>query len=156
MAKRTERVARKAKASKKVSKEVAKKAKTPKKKAAKRLLRTKAKRQKTSAKSGRSNAKSGAKKSASRRRRTPRQRETPQPEMTIAEPPRTETTIVDLIEEPVPGVFVVTEFVTTNAEPEPADLLNIDQTVGPESRAIAVNGRTPAWRGTVSVNCWRP
>jgi hypothetical protein len=39
-----------------------------------------------------------------------------------------------LIEEPVPGVFVVTEFVETNAEPEPADSLNIDQTVGPESQ----------------------
>jgi hypothetical protein len=27
----------------------------------------------------------------------------------------------------------VTEFVETNAEPEPVDSLNIDQTVGPES-----------------------
>ncbi len=133
MAKRTERAtARKAKAPKKASKKVAKKAKTPKKQAAKRQLKTKAKRQKTSARSGRSDAKSGAKKSASRRRRTPKQQETPQPEIMIVETQQTETTIVDLIEEPVPGVFVVTEFVETNAEPEPADLLNIDQTVGPE------------------------
>jgi hypothetical protein len=130
MAKRTERAtARKAKAPKKV----AKKAKTSKKQAAKRPLKTKAKRQKTSAKSGRSDAKSGAKKSASRRRRTPKQQGTPQPEMMIVETKQTETTIVDLIEEPVPGVFVVTEFVETNAEPEPADSRNIDQTVGPES-----------------------
>ena len=119
MAKRTKRaIARKAKAPKKASKKAAKKAKTPKKQAAKRPVKTKAKRQKTSAKSGRS----GAKKSASRRRRTPTQQETPQ----------IETTIVDVIEEPVPGVFVVTEFVETNAEPEPTDSLNIDQTVGPE------------------------
>ena len=123
MAKRTKRaIARKAKAPKKASKKAAKKAKTPKKHAAKRPVKTKAKRQKTSAKSGRSGAKSGAKKSASRRRRTPTQQETPQ----------IETTIVDVIEEPVPGVFVVTEFVETNAEPEPTDSLNIDQTVGPE------------------------
>jgi hypothetical protein len=51
----------------------------------------------------------------------------------IVEIPRTETMIFDLIEEPVPGVFVVTEFVETNAEPEPADLLNVEQTVGPAS-----------------------
>jgi len=120
MAKRTKRaIARKAKAPKKASKKVAKKAKTPKKQAAKRPVKTKAKRQETSAKSRRS----GAKKLASRRRRTPTQQEIPQ----------TETTIVDVIEEPVPGVFVVTEFVETNAEPEPTDSLNIDQTVGPES-----------------------
>jgi len=133
MAKRTKRaIARKAKAPKKVSKKAAQKAKTPKKQAAKRPVKTKAKRQKTSAKSGRSGAKSGAKKSASRRRRTPTQQETPQPEMMIVETPQIETTIVDVIEEPVPGVFVVTEFVETNAEPEPTDSLNIDQTVGPE------------------------
>ncbi len=135
MAKRTERAtARKAKTPQKASKKVAKKAKTPKKQAAKRPLKTKAKRQKTSAKSGRSDAKSGAKKAASRRRRTPKQQETPQPEIMIVETQQTETTIVDLIEEPVPGVFVVTEFVETNAEPEPADSLNIDQTVDPESQ----------------------
>jgi hypothetical protein len=120
MAKRTKRATtRKAKAPKKASKKVAKKAKTPTKQAAKRPFKTKAKRQKTSAKSGRS----GVKKSASRRPRTLKQQVTPQTEMTI----------VDLIEEPVPGVFVVTEFVETNAEPEQADSLSIDQTVGPKS-----------------------
>jgi hypothetical protein len=130
MAKRTKRaIARKAKAPNKASKKAAKKAKTPKKQAAKRPVKTKAKRQETSAKSRRS----GAKKSASRRRRTPTQQEIPQPEMMIVETPQTETTIVDVIEEPVPGVIVVTEFVETNAEPEPTDSLNIDQTVGPES-----------------------
>ena len=41
--------------------------------------------------------------------------------------------IVDVIEEPVPGVIVVTEFVETNAEPEPTDSLIIDKTVGPAS-----------------------
>lgn len=51
--------------------------------------------------------------------------------MMIAETPQTETTIIDVIEEPVPGVFVVTEFVETNAEPEPTDRPNINQTVGP-------------------------
>ena len=52
--------------------------------------------------------------------------------MMIDKTPQTETTIVDVIEEPVPGVIVVTEFVETNAEPEPTDSLIIDQTVGPE------------------------
>jgi hypothetical protein len=135
MAKRTKRAtARKAKAPKKLSKKVAKRAKTPKKQAAKRPLKTRAKRQKTSAKSGRSGTKSGARKSASSRRRMPTQQETPQPEMMIVETPRTETTIVDVIEEPVRGVYVVTEFVETKTEPEPPDSLNIDQTVGPESQ----------------------
>ena len=41
--------------------------------------------------------------------------------------------IVDVVEEPIPGVFVVTEIVETNADPEPTDSLNIDQTIGPES-----------------------
>jgi hypothetical protein len=53
--------------------------------------------------------------------------------MMIVETPRTETTIVDVIEEPVPGVYVVTEFAETNDEPEPPDSPSIDQTVGPES-----------------------
>ena len=53
--------------------------------------------------------------------------------MMIVESPQAKTTIVDVVEEPVPGVFVVTEFVETNAEPEPPDSLNIEQTVGPES-----------------------
>ncbi len=130
MAKRTKRAtARKAKASRKASKKVAKKAKTRKQQGAKRALKTKAKRQKTSSKSGRP----AAKKSALRRRRTPTQQGTPQLEMMMVETPQAETTIVDVVEEPVPGVFVVTEFVETSAEPEPTDSLNIDQTVGPES-----------------------
>jgi len=128
MAKRTKRAT-----TRKAPKKVAKKAKTPKKQAAKRPVKTKAKRQKPSATSGRSAAKSGAKKSVSRRRRTPTQQKTPQPEMMIAETAQNETTIVDVIEEPVPGVFVVTEFVEANIEPEPMDSLNVDQTVGPDS-----------------------
>jgi hypothetical protein len=51
----------------------------------------------------------------------------------IVETPQTETTIVDVVEEPIPGVFSVTEIVETNAEPEPTDSLNVDQTIGPES-----------------------
>ena len=130
MAKRTKRaIARKARAPRKASKKVAKKAKTRKQQGAKRPLKTKAKRQKTSARSGRP----AAKKSALRRRRTPTQQGTPQLEMMMVETPQIETTIVDVVEEPVPGVFVVTEFVETRAEPEPTDSLNIDQTVGPES-----------------------
>jgi hypothetical protein len=131
MAKRTKRTtARKAKAPKKASAKVARKAKKPKKKAAKRPPKTKTKQQR--AKSRRPGGKSGAKKSASRRGKTPAQRKAPQPEMMIVEPPQTETTIVDVIEEPVPGVLVVTEFVETIAEPEPTDSLKIDQTIGPE------------------------
>ncbi len=130
MAKRTKRAtARKARGPKKASKKVAKKAKTLKKQGAKRPLKTKARRQKTSAKSGRP----AAKRSGLRRRRTPTQQETPQLGMMMVETPQTETTIVDVVEEPVPGVFVVTEFVETNAEPGPTDSLNFDQTVGPES-----------------------
>ena len=132
MAKRTKRTtARRAKAPKKASAKVARKAKKPKKQAAKRPPKTKAKQQR--AKSGRPGEKSGAKKLASRRRRRPTQRKAPQPEPMIAEPPQAETSIVDVIEEPVPGVFVVAEFVETSAKPESADSLNIDQTVGPES-----------------------
>jgi hypothetical protein len=129
MAKRTKRTtARKAKAPKKA---FARKAKKPKKQAAKRPSKTKAKQQR--AKSRRPEEKSGAKKSASRRRRAPTQRKAPQPEMMIVEPSQTETTIVDVVEEPVAGVVVVTEFVETTAEPEPTDTLEIDQTIGPES-----------------------
>ena len=53
--------------------------------------------------------------------------------MMIVEPPQAETTIVDVIEQPVQGVFIVTEFVETNAEPEPTDSLKTDQTIDPES-----------------------
>jgi len=133
MGKRTKRAtSRKAKAPRKV----AKKARAPKKKAAKGQLNTREKRQKTTAKSRRSAVKPGAKKAASRRRRTPTQQRALQPEMMIVETAQSETTIVDVIEEPVSGVFVVTEFVETNAEPEPTEssnTLDIDQTVGPES-----------------------
>ena len=110
----------------------AKKTKTSRKQPAKRPLNTKARRRKTSAKSGRSAAKPATKRSA-RRRGTSTRRETPQPEMIIGEIAQTETTIVDLIEEPVPGVFVVTEFVERNAEPDPTESLNVDQTTDLES-----------------------
>jgi hypothetical protein len=53
--------------------------------------------------------------------------------MMVVETAQTETTILDVIEEPVPGVFVVTEFVETNAEPERTDSRNIDQSASPES-----------------------
>ena len=116
MAKRTKRAtAQKAKARTKV----AKKAKTTKRQAAKRLVKTKLKRQKTNAKPKRS----GAKKSASRRQRRPTQQSILQTEMTI----------VDVIEEPVPGVVVVTEFVETHTKPDTTKRLDIDQTAGPES-----------------------
>ncbi len=119
MAKRTKRAtARKARAPQKASKNLAKKARAAKKQAAKRPLKRKARRPKTSTKLGRP----GAKKSASGI--MPTQQETPQPETMIVETGQTETTIVDVIEEPVPGVFVVTEFVETNAEP--MDSLDID------------------------------
>ena len=116
MAKRTKRAtARKAKARTKV----AKRAKTTKRRAAKRLVKTKPKRQKLNAKPRRP----VAKKSTSRRHRTPTQQSTL----------LTETTIVDVIEEPVPGVLVVTEFVETHAKPDTTRPLDLDRTAGPES-----------------------
>jgi hypothetical protein len=116
MAKRTKRVtARKAKARTKVGK----RAKTTKRRAAKRLVKTKPKRQKLNAKPRRP----VAKKSTSRRYKTSTQQSTLQ----------TETTIVDVIEEPVPGVLVVTEFVETHTKPDTTKQLDIDQTAGPES-----------------------
>ena len=42
-------------------------------------------------------------------------------------------TIVDVIEEPVPGVVVVTEFVETHTKPDTTKRLDINQTAGPES-----------------------
>jgi phage repressor protein C with HTH and peptisase S24 domain len=115
MAKRTKRAtARKAKAGTKV----AKRAKTTKRRAAKRLVKMKPKRQKPNAKPRRP----VAKKSTSRRHRTPAQ-------STL----QTETTIVDVIEESVPGVLVVTEFVETHIKPDTTKPLDIDQTAGPES-----------------------
>ena len=111
MAKRTKRAtARKAKTRTKV----AKRAKTTKRQAAKRLAKTKPKRQKTNAKPRRS----VAEKPASRRHRTP----------TLQSTLQTETTIVDVIEEPVPGVVVVTEFVETHTKPDTTKPLDIDQT----------------------------
>jgi len=98
---------------------VAKRAKSTKRRAAKRLVKTKSKRQKPNAKPRRL----VAKKSTSRRHRTPTQQGTLQ----------TETTIVDVIEEPVPGVLVVTEFVETHTKPDTTKPLDIDQTAGPES-----------------------
>ncbi len=125
MAKRTKQAVRKAKA----LKTAAKKSKQSKKQTTKGSLKIKAKRQETGAQLERS----GAKKSASRRRRLPTQQETTKPEMMVVETQQTETTIVDVIEEPIPGVFVVTEIVETTAERGPTHSLNIDQTVGPES-----------------------
>jgi hypothetical protein len=116
MAKRTKRAtALKAKTRTKV----AKRAKSTKRRAAKRLVKTKSKGQKPTAKPRRL----VAKKSTSRRHRTPTRQGTPQ----------TETTIVDVIEEPVPGVLVVTEFVETHTKPDTTKPLDIDQTAGPES-----------------------
>ena len=115
MAKRTKRAtALKAKTRKKV----ANGAKSTKRRAAKRLVKTKSKRQKPSAKPRRL----VAKKSTSRRHRIATQQGTLQ----------TETTIVDVIEEPVPGVLVVTEFVETHTKPDTTKPIDIDQTVGSE------------------------
>jgi hypothetical protein len=41
--------------------------------------------------------------------------------------------IVDVIEEPVPHVVVVTEFAGTHSKPDTTKPLDIDQTAGPES-----------------------
>ena len=118
MAKRTKRTtARKVKAHRKRPK----RAKTAKRQAVKRLVKAKRKRQKSKAKPKRS----VAKKSASRRPMTPTQ----------PSPLQTETTIVDVIEEPVPGVVVVTEFEETHTRrPDTTRQLGSDQTAGrPES-----------------------
>ncbi len=118
MAKRTKRTtARKVMARIKL----AKSGKTAKGQAAKRLVKTKPKRQTTKARPKRS----VAKKSASRRPITPTQASTLQ----------TETTIVDVIEEPVPGVVVVTEFEETHTRrPDTTKQLGGNQTAGrPES-----------------------
>ena len=118
MAKRTKRTTgRKVKARRKVPK----RAKTAKRQAAKRLVKAKPKRPITKAKPKRS----VAKKSASR------------PPMTPTQPSalQTETTIVDVIEEPVPGVVVVTEFEETHTRrPDTTKQLGGDRTAGrPES-----------------------
>ncbi len=115
MAKRTKRVtARKAKAGSKASK----KSTAAQKKAASRPV--KAKRKLLKAKTG--HKRSGAKKS----RRASR--------TTSPSPVQTETTVVDVIEEPVPGVVVVTEFVETHAaRPDASERADVDVTVGPQS-----------------------
>ena len=113
MAKRTKRTtARKVKARRKLPK----RAKTAKRRAAKRPGKAKRKRKITKAKSKRS----VAKKSASRPM-TPTQPSTLQ----------TETTVVDVIEEPVPGVVVVTEFEETHTRrPDTTKQLGGDRTAG--------------------------
>ena len=114
MAKRTKRTtARKVKARRKLPK----RAKNAKRQAAKRLVKAKPKRQTTKVKPKRS----VAKKSASRRLMTPTQPSTLQ----------TETTILDVIEEPVPGVVVVTEFEETQTRrPDTTKELGGDRTAG--------------------------
>jgi len=102
MAKRTKRVtARKVRAGSKAPK----KSKTVKKLAASSPVKAKRKRQKAKA----AHRRSGAKKSTSRRRSR-----TTQPV-----PVQIETTTVDMVEQPIPGAVVVTEFVETHAN-EPA------------------------------------
>ena len=120
MAKQTKRVvARKAKTKAKTKAPKKLKAAT-KKKAASRPVSTKPKRQK--AKTG--GKRSGVKKSAKMRLRNP----------VLPNPLQTETTIVDVVEEPVPGVFVVTEFVETHAStPDIAKQLDVNRRVGPEA-----------------------
>ena len=117
MAKRTKRVAaRKVGAGSKASK---KPKATKKKKAASRPVSAKPKRQK--AKTGRKQ--SGAKKASRRPRST-----------APPGPLQTETTIVDVVEQPVPGVFVVTEFVETHtSSPDITKQPDLDRTVGPGS-----------------------
>jgi hypothetical protein len=119
MAKRTKRVtARKVKAGSKAPK----KSKSAKKQAASSPIKAKRKRQK--AKTG--HKRSGAKKSTSRRR----SRTTP------PSPVQIETTTVDVVAQPIPGVVVVTEFVETHANEPATTKPVVSQTTGPESEAI--------------------
>jgi hypothetical protein len=117
MAKRTKRTtARKVKARRKLPK----RSKTAKRQAAKRLVKAKPKRKITKAKPKRS----VAEESASGRLMAPTQPSTLQ----------TETTIVDVIEEPVPGVVVVTEFEETHTRrPDTTQQLGGDRSGRPES-----------------------
>ena len=111
MAKRTKRTTtRKLKARGRVQK----RGKPAKQQAGKRLVKAKPKQKVTKAKQKRS----VAKKSASRRPTTP------------AEPNNleTETTIIDVIEEPVPGVLVVTELEETHTRRPDTTQLDQDQT----------------------------
>lgn len=119
MAKRTKRVtARKVKAGSKAPK----KSKAAKKQAARSPVKAKRKRQK--AKTG--HKRSRAKTSTSRRR----SRTTP------PNPVQIETTTVDMVEQPIPGVVVVTELVETHASGPATTKPVVSQTTGPESEAI--------------------
>ncbi len=116
MAKRTKGVtARKAKAGSKAPK----KSKAAKKKAASRPVRAKPKQQK---------AKAGQKRSGAKKSRRPRSAIPPSPV-------QTETTILDVVEEPVPGVVVVTEFVETHVNEPATTRPLVNQTAEPESEA---------------------
>jgi hypothetical protein len=118
MAKRTKRItARKVKAGSKTPK----KSKAAKKQAASSPVKAKRKRQK--AKSG--HKRSGAKKSTLRRR----SRTTPR------SPVQIETTTVDVVEEPIPGVLVATEFVETHTNGPATAKPIVNQTTGSESEA---------------------
>ena len=123
MAKRTKRAtARKVKAGSKAPK----KSKTAKKQAASRLVKAKPKRQKAKVKP---KAKAKPKRSVAKKPASRRPRRTTPPS-----PLQTETTIVDVVEEPVPGVVVVTEFVETHTStPDTTKQLDVERTVGPES-----------------------
>ncbi len=111
MAKRTKRTTnRKLKAGGRAQK----RAKPAKRQAGKRLVKAKAKRQITKGKKKRSLAKRSA----------PRRPTTPAEQNNL----ETETTIVDVIEEPVPGVLVVTELEETHTRRPDTTQLDWDQT----------------------------
>ena len=116
MAKGTKRTAkRKLKAGRKTQK----RGKPAKKQAGKRPVKAKAERQITGGKKKRSLAK----RSASRRRTPPAQPNNLE----------TETTIVDVIEEPVPGVLVVTELEETHTRRPDTTQLDQNQTAASPS-----------------------
>jgi hypothetical protein len=120
MAKRTKRAtARKVKAGSKAPK----KSKAAKKKAASSPIKAKRKRQKSETRHKRS----GAKKSTLRRR----SRTTPPSPVQMIE-----TTTVDVVDEPIPGVVVVTEIVETHASGPATTEPVVNQTTGAESEAI--------------------
>ena len=119
MAKRTKRVTgHKVKAGSKAPK----KSKAAKKQAARSPIKAKRKRQKAKTEHERS----GAKKSSSRRRS----------HITPPGPVQIETTVVDVVEEPIPGVVAVTEIVETHANGPATTKPVVNQTTGPESEAI--------------------
>ena len=123
MAKRTKRAtARKVKAGSKAPK----KSKTAKKQAASRLVKAKPKRQKAKVKP---KAKAKPKRSVAKKPASRRPRRTIPPS-----PLQTETTIVDVVEELVPGVVVVTELVETHTrKPDTTNQLGADWTAAPQS-----------------------